>query len=237
MNINDLQKNIENINNDNTLTNNQKITRIKIYQTLFNTTIEETKYNNEMLKFIENANRMVSISNGNYQIENSLEYNKISLKGNILNSPLVKELEKLRIINFTTQDLKTIYSPKYEKEHNINLTETNLALNLYEEIELIEDILQKEMETISNNLGSLFNKDIFSNTNKTNEELKNNYESALTLINTSYSNGILDLQTKNITTELLNKLFNYYIDSNKKIPENILNYYKEEEQTLYEKNL
>ena len=55
------------------------------------------------------------------------------------------------------------------------------------------------------------------------EQLQADYQKAMTKIDELYVNeGILDLQTKNATTQMLNQLFTYYKNGNKKIPMNLV---------------
>lgn len=240
MNIEQIQAEMQKISDNPNLTNEEKISRIKIYQTFFESSIQETKYNEQMIQFIQGASEMVNISGGSYQIEDSLEYNKLALKGNILESDLVKELNEKGIEDFTLGDLRTIHAPFYEQEHGVSLTETNLAMGLYEQIESIEKTEQRQMEIVSRNLEELLGKDIVSKTNeigtiqsdgkavmqltdKTEEQLQADYKKAMTKIDELYVNeGILDLQTKNATTQMLNQLFTYYKNGNKKIPMNLV---------------
>ncbi len=227
MNVEQIQEEMKKISENHNLTNEEKSARIKIYQTILESTIQESNYKEQMKQFIQGANEMINVSGGLFQIENSLEYNKISLKGNILESDLVKNLNEKGIENFTLEDLTTFHIPSYEQEYGVNLIETKLAISLYEKIENIEKVKQKQMEIISKNLGDLLGKDIFSkisesSTIQSEVQLQENYHKAIMVIEKLYGNeGILDLQTKNATIQLLNQLFNYYINGNGKISLNI----------------
>ena len=170
-----------------------------------------------MIKFIQDANEMVTVSDGSFQIDDSLEYNKIALKGNILESDLVKELNSKGIKDFTPEDLRTIHIPFYEQEHNIKLIETSLAIKLYEQIENIEKINQNKIEILHKNLKYILGKDIITKTIK-----KNNIEEAMNKIDELHTKNILDLKTKNIILQILNQLLNYYQNNNLIVPINII---------------
>ena len=252
MNIEQIQEEIQIISANSNLTKEEKISRIKVYQTFIESSIQETKYNEQMLQFIEGAIELGNVSNQSYQIEDSLDVNKVSLKGNILESDLVKDLNKKGIENFTLSDLRILYSPSYEQENGVNLTETNLAMNLYGQIENIEQIEQMQMEIISRNLGDLLGKDIISKTNesgiiqsdgkaviqltdKSNEQLQSNYKKAIVKIDQLYANeGVLDLKTKQVTTQMLSQLFTYYMNGNKKVPMNVVEQLQVQNQQTYE---
>ena len=166
MNIEQIQSEIKKINNNTNLNNEEKKLRIKVYQTLIELNIQESKYNEQMIKFIQDANEMVTVSDGSFQLNDSLEHNKIALKGNILESDLVKELNSKGIKDFTAEDLRTIHIPFYEQEHNIKLIETSLAIKLYEQIENIEKINQNKIEILHKNLKYILGKDIITKTIK-----------------------------------------------------------------------
>ena len=166
MNIEQIQSEIKKINNNTNLNNEEKKLRIKVYQTLIELNIQESKYNEQMIKFIQDANEMVTVSDGSFQLNDSLEHNKIALKGNILESDLVKELNSKGIKDFTPEDLRTIHIPFYEQEHNIKLIETSLAIKLYEQIENIEKINQNKIEILHKNLKYILGKDIITKTIK-----------------------------------------------------------------------
>lgn len=248
MSIEQIQIEIQKIGNNSNLTSEEKISRIKMYQTLLETVIQETKYNEQVYKFIQDASKMENISSGSYQIQDTLDYNKQALRENILESDLVKELNEKGIEDFTLGDLRTVYSATYEQEHGVSLTETNLAMELYSQIETIEKTEQRQMEIVSRNLGDLLGKDIISKTSekntiqsngkavieltdKTEEQLQADYQKAMAKIDELYVNeGILDLQTKNITTQMLNQLFNYYKTGNKKLPINLVEQIRESQK-------
>lgn len=240
MNIEQIQEEMKKINENPNLMSEVKITRIRVYQTFIEQTVQEEKYNEEMLEFLQGASEMVRISGGSYQIEAKLDYNKLALKGSILDSDLVKDLNAKGIEDFSLVDLKTLYSPLYEQEHDVDMTETNLAMSLYSQVEDIEKTEQRQMEIISRNLGELLGKDIVSKTNekgviqrdgktvveltdKSEEQLEADYHTAMSKIDELYVNeGILDLPTKKVATQMLSQLFNYYKNGNKKVPINVV---------------
>lgn len=240
MNIEQIQEEMKKISDNPNLTNEEKISRIKVYQTYIESSIQEAKYNEQMVQFIQEANEFVNLTNGAYQIDEKLSENEMMLRGHILESELAKELNEKGIEDFTLGDLKTGYLPLYEQEHGVNLTDTKFAIGLYEKVEDIEKLEQKQMEIIERNLGDLLGKDIVSkyeekgiiksdgqavleHTEKSNDNLQADYIKAMSKIDELYVNeGKLDLQTKNATTQMLNQLFTYYKNGNKKVPMNVV---------------
>ena len=52
MNIEQIQAEMQKISDNPNLTNEEKISRIKVYQTFIESSIQETKYNEQMIQFI-----------------------------------------------------------------------------------------------------------------------------------------------------------------------------------------
>ena len=240
MSIEQIKEEISNINNNTNLTNQEKVDRIKVYQTLIESMIQESNYDENLLEFINLGKELADMSNGVYQIQESLDDNKISLKGHILDSELVQDLKNKGIDEYTLSDLKTVYLPDYEVEHNTKLYETSVAINLYEQVERLESIERKEMEIIARNLKDIVGKDLISRVNengsigrdgvtinqsdKSIDQLKDDYTKALKKIDELYVNeGLLDLKSKNAVVFMLNKLFDYYKNGNKKISPDMIN--------------
>ena len=60
---------------------------------MYNYHIEfENEFNGYLSKFYEKANELKEFSNGKYQIERNINLNKVSVKGYILESNFVKQL-------------------------------------------------------------------------------------------------------------------------------------------------
>ncbi len=241
MDIEQIKLEIQRISNNSNLSYEEKMSRIQVYQTFIQSSFQEAKYNAQIFQFIHGACEMEYISGGSYQIADTLKYNKLALKGNILESDLVKDLEEKGIMDFTLSDLKTQYSALYELEHGVKIDETNKAIALYDQIETIEKTEQRQMEIISRNLGDLLGRDIVSNTiekntiqsdakakieliNKNEKQLQADYRKSIDKINELYINeGVLDLKTKQVALKMLNQLFSYYTSGNKKIPMDLVN--------------
>ena len=172
----------------------------------------DEKYNTLLVNILSNAESLVDISNGVYQIEHTIRANKISLKDYVLNSDICIILKDNNISNYSIEDLRN-----YISKYNSQSTEPySLALNLYEEFEQLEKCEKDKVEYEVNSLKGLIDFNDISKLSK--EELDNLYEIVITKINDySLSN---DLEEKmNI---MVNDIFNYYKNGNKEIRINSL---------------
>lgn len=77
--------------------------------TLYNLYVEnENNFTNILNIFYNNVYDLVNLSNGKYQIENTIKLNKVSIKGYILESDFVKHLNNINIKEFKLNELKNI---------------------------------------------------------------------------------------------------------------------------------
>lgn len=241
MSIEQIQMEIQNINDNPNLSSEEKKTRISVYRTLLESTIQESKYNEHMVLFVNGAKDLEARTSGAFQVDQSMENNQIQLKGEILSSELVEKLNENGIENFTLGELRTAYSPSYALEYNIEVTNTNLAMDLYRETENIEEVKKYQMEIVARNLGSLLGNETVSSTidtgiiepgkgtvikqtDKDEEQLRRDYKKAVEKIDEIYVNdGTLDLQSKTAAVTMLNELFAYYRSNDIKIPIDLIN--------------
>ena len=171
----------------------------------------EKKYNELLLQFKTNANIVVSVTNGIYQIENSIRANKISLKDYILNSDLCNILKDKNIKNYSKNDLKK-YMEMYSKQNSSAIYPYKLSLDLYELLEELENI---ENEKINFEIDSMkkickqVDKIYFLNRN----DLKNLYDSIIADIKSkNYDKNSLDY-----LTIIINDIFTFFFSGHKKI--------------------
>ena len=113
----------------------------------------ENVFMNYLSRFYNEAEKLVTLSNGKYQIEKNIKLNKISIKGYILDSDIIK---KFNLDEFRLFELKQyLNNIKSDDKYNIMV-----AIKLYE---ILDNMEQVELNQISNSLyyiqmitGSLF---------------------------------------------------------------------------------
>ena len=74
----------------------------------------DEKYNTLLVNILSNAESLVDISNGVYQIEHTIRANKISLKDYVLNSDICAILRNNNISNYSIEELRN-YISKYNE--------------------------------------------------------------------------------------------------------------------------
>ena len=187
-----------------------------INETLINVINEskkyDEKYNSLLINILSNAETLVDISNGVYQIEHTIRANKISLKDYVLNSDICTILRDNNIHNYSINDLKN-YISRYNSQSTVPYS---LALNLYEEFEQLEKCEKDKVEYEVNSLKGLIDINDISKLSK--DELDSLYERVITKIK-DYS---LSNDLKESANIMVNDIFNYYKNGNKEIHINSL---------------
>ena len=102
----------------------------------------DEKYNYLLSTILSNADALVDISNGVYQIEHTIRANKISLKDYVLNSDICTILKDNNIHNYSINELRN-YIARYNSNSTISYS---LALDLYEQFEKLESIEKDKVE-------------------------------------------------------------------------------------------
>lgn len=181
----------------------------------------ELNINNRMFDFVNKASELVTLSNDDYQIEKSLELNKISLKGYVLDSKCCSLLNNdYQINNYSIDELKT-YFVQYEQKNNEDCFKYLLALSLYEQIEQIESQVEHKINLELENI-----KKIIHNINEINNALYEDYEQLYFKFKNQLSNCInsnkLDEKSFNIYIKILNDIFNFYTKGYPTIPDQYL---------------
>ena len=176
--------------------------------------------NNKMFNFITKANELVELSEDDYQIEKTLMLNKISLKGYVLDSDLCNQLSKNNINDYSINELKN-YIIQYNKSSNTDYSQYLLALSLYEIIEDIENQVDSKIELEINELSYII-KSIrnIKKTDKTNYE--NLYYNFKIQLENCFKENKLDEKSYGICIQILNDIFNFYINGYPNIPDEYL---------------
>ena len=183
----------------------------------------QDEINNKMFNFITNANQLVELSEDDYQIEKTIKLNKISLKSYILDSPCCSSLQENNITNYSIEELKNFFV-KYEKIYNEDLSKYYLALSLYEMLEEIEKLVDNKIEREISEISNIFN-GIRNIKNIISSEYEKLYFDSKNKIDTEYKNNKINDKAHNLCIQLLNDIFNFYMNGYPNIPDEYL--YKE----------
>ena len=174
----------------------------------------DEKYTNLMIDFTTHAADLVELSTGIYQIEHSIRLNQISLEDYILNSDVWLKLAANNITDYTIDELDN-YFIKYENENDVDLYRYRLAIDLYRKLAALknteDDKINMEMIRMKNIL-----KDIVDIYQKEKREYQELYNTLLNQLKSNYLNtNRIDEKIYNYGVQILNDIFNYYLDGNK----------------------
>lgn len=173
--------------------------------------------NNKIFEYITKATELVELSEDIYQIEKTIKLNKISLKGYILDSPCCKALEENNVSNYSIEELEQ-YLLKYEQISNHDCSSYYLAINLYELLEKIEKLTDDKIKLEINKLSELV--PIINNIkNINNNDYEELYNQIINQLSDNYLNqNLIDDKSFSICKQIINDIFNYYINGYPDIP-------------------
>lgn len=161
--------------------------------------------------FYDDANNLESLSGGKYKPEKSISLNKISIKGFILESEIVKQITATY-----GSDLKLSQIKQYlNSNNNIENESIIVAIKLYDLLEQIEKAEENEMYNIKYYIQLITNK-IFDDTK---EEVNSLYSNLQLIVNEYLKSNIISEEENKKFMYCLNILFNYYINGSRNISE------------------
>ena len=127
-----------------------------------------------------------------------------------MDSPCCSSLQENNITNYSIEELKNFFV-KYEKIYNEDLSKYYLALSLYEMLEEIEKLVDKKIEREINEISNIFN-GIRKIKNVIFSEYEKLYFDSKNKINTEYKNNKINDKAYNLCIQLLNDIFNFYMN-------------------------
>lgn len=171
----------------------------------------DEKYKSLVYEFITKATVAVTITNGEYQIENSIRGNKISLKDYILRSDLCNILKSRNINDYSIEELKK-YMQMYEMQNPMQVYPYKVSLELYELLDKIENIEDEKIDYEIDSMKKYLNG--FNNIKKTNKSnLKGLYDSIIVDLKSKNYDG----QSYNYFIVIIDDIFSFYFLGHKKI--------------------
>ena len=189
----------------------------KILESYNNIKKIQSVINDNLVTFLTKAAELVEMSEDMYQIEKSIKFNKISLKSYILDSECCIALKNNNIADYTIDELKS-YLENFENVENKDCSSYYLAISLYELLENIEkDVENKinlEIQLLLQFDGALGNIEGINVEER--EALYNKVK--VTLTNNYWRKGVITEENFGILIEMLNDIFNYYVNGYPTIP-------------------
>lgn len=174
--------------------------------------------NEQLFDFITKALEYVELTDDDYQIEKSIILNKISIKDYILNSECCKALKKMNVSNYSIDELKK-YLYSYDSQSDCSLYLKGILL--YELLEKIENLVDKKVNLETKELGNIINNPIeIKNIDKSNYE--NYYFNIKSNLDNIKNISKLDEKSYDISIQILNDIFNFYMNGYPSIPDEYL---------------
>lgn len=194
---------------------------IRISDTYMKISKLQNSINNKIFQFITKASELVELSEDMYQIERTIELNKISLKGYLLGSPCCAFLKENNVEDYTIEDLKK-YLMKYEQLNNEDCSQYYSAVVLFELLEEIESLVEDKIDLEISKIFELT--PLINNIDKINsneyEKLYNEIKKELT---DKYLNqNLIDDKSFETCMGFVNDIFNFFISGYPDIPEEYL---------------
>lgn len=194
--------------------NNLNIKILEIYNNVSNS---HDNIRKKLFEYITKAKELVELSFNMYQVEKTIRLNKISLKGYILDSPCCKYLEESNISNYKIEELKQ-YLLEYEQTSNHDSSSYYLAINLYETLEEIVNLIDNKIQLEINELSKLV-PDISDIKNIDNSNYEKLYNQIINQLSDNYLNqNLIDNKSFSICKQIINDVFNCYINAYQDIP-------------------
>lgn len=212
--------------NDDTLNENQKNTRIIILTMLIDNKMFCQAYSNQIYLCLQRCAELVELLDGLYQVETTLELNRISLKGLILESSLCKMLDNNKI-EYTLLDLKK-YLYQFMDNENIDFEVIEKEILLYETIDNLILVEKMQMDEIVYKINDILKLDLsFENTIDSSLLLQSKNKIMIEVKKLLELN-VLDQEIYIMFDNLVNQVLNFYLNENT-LSEKIISdiYYKE----------
>lgn len=177
--------------------------------------------NNKIFQFITKASELVELSEDMYQIERTIELNKISLKGYLLDSPCCAFLKENNVEDYTIEQLKD-YLIKYEQLNNENCSQYYLAISLFELLDEVENLVEDKIDLEISKIFKLT--PLINNIDKIDSnEYEKLYNEIKKDLNDKYlNNNLIDDKSFETCMKFVNDIFNFFISGYPDIPDEYL---------------
>lgn len=198
----------------------------KNYSTsILETYIEVEKYNQQinekLFNFITKCSELEELSGHKFEIQKTIELNKIYFQGYVLDSEICKYLKGNMVNNYSIKQLRNFIN-QYENKFNKDLSSYYIALELYELADSIEDLIDDKVEFELKKLSELVNV-IGEIENINSNEYENLYNKVKNEIFSKYLKlNLIDYKSFSICTQMINDIFNYFISGYIDIPDEYL---------------
>lgn len=220
MDIEQLNRQIVVYKNDDTLTDEIRNIRINIINTAIQRINNYSLYSQSLYQYLQNSGELVNLTEELYQIEDTLELNRISLKGMILESNLCKFLDNSGI-SYTLPELRSYLYQQYSND-NLDIEVIDKEITLYETIEDLVNFENNQIDGLAHVISNILKEKSYLNRKQDLKLLKENKIKIEMKIDKMYETKVLDAVTKDLLLNMINQIFNNYMNIQAKLPLDIL---------------
>lgn len=213
MNVEEIYYMIQSLNRDVNLNEEKKNIRLAVYQALLYFVDGKNKLNSLMKDIIGYGQELEKKSNYEFFLNQDLEKTRIMLKGYILHSRFISELDKKGIKNYTFRDIQK-YLQQYIKATGDTIDDVALAVNLYTLVRDYKSKMDNIYDKVKNTLSEVFGEEMLTNSG----DISFKYQCIKERIERMNGRELFDERSNELLNALLNELFSYYLNGDIIIP-------------------
>lgn len=213
MNVEEIYYMIQSLNSDVNLNEEKKNIRLAVYQALLYFVDGKNKLNSLMKDIIGYGQELEKKSNYEFFLNQDLEKTRIMLKGYILHSRFISELDKKGIKNYTFRDIQK-YLQQYIKATGDTIDDVALAVNLYTLVRDYKSKMDNIYDKVKNTLSEVFGEEMLTNSG----DISFKYQCIKERIERMNGRELFDERSNELLNALLNELFSYYLNGDIIIP-------------------
>ena len=213
MNVEEIYYMIQSLNRDVNLNEEKKNIRLAVYQALLYFVDGKNKLNSLMKDIIGYGQELEKKSNYEFFLNQDLEKTRVMLKGYILHSRFISELDKKGIKNYTFRDIQK-YLQQYIKATGDTIDDVALAVNLYTLVRDYKSKMDNIYDKVKNTLSKVFGEEMLTNSG----DIRFKYQCIKERVERMNGRELFDGRSNELLNALLNELFSYYLNGDIIIP-------------------
>ena len=213
MNVEEIYYMIQSLNSDVNLNEEKKNIRLAVYQALLYFVDGKNKLNSLKKDIIGYGQELEKKSNYEFFLNQDLEKTRIMLKGYILHSRFISELDKKGIKNYTFRDIQK-YLQQYIKATGDTIDDVALAVNLYTLVRDYKSKMDNIYDKVKSTLSEVFGEEMLTNSG----DISFKYQCIKERIERMNGRELFDERSNELLNALLNELFSYYLNGDIIIP-------------------
>lgn len=213
MNVEEIYYMIQSLNRDVNLNEEKKNIRLAVYQALLYFVDGKNKLNSLMKDIIGYGQELEKKSNYEFFLNQDLEKTRVMLKGYILHSRFISELDKKGIKNYTFREIQK-YLQQYIIATGDTIDDVALAVNLYTLVKDYKSKMNNIYDKVKNTLSEVFGEEMLTNSG----DIRFKYQCIKERIERMNGRELFDERSNELLNALLNELFSYYLNGDIIIP-------------------